>query len=135
MPPQPSPEPGVVEVHVTFAPAAIPEPTWRERLWAWGERIRPWQALAALVAAAFPIPFTGHSTASTWASTVSEAREALGTGHGYALAGIPLAVVIWRLVRKGGTFLRVFGLAVFVVGLTGAVSLYDPVTWITGVTP
>ncbi|TXL91603.1 hypothetical protein EW053_04555 [Streptomyces sp. IB2014 016-6] len=113
----------------------MPEPTWRERLGAWVARIRPWQALAAFVAAVFPIPFTGYSVGTTWAYTVSEARDGFGTGYGYALAGIPLALVVWRLVRSGGTFLRVFGLAVFLVGLTGAISLYDPVTWITGVTP
>lgn len=111
-----------------------PDPTWRERLVAWVARNHPWHALAALALAVFPIPFTGFSTATTWAYTVSEARDAFGTGQGYALAGVPLAVAVWRL-RKGGTFLRVFGFAVFLVGLTGGISLYDPVTLITGVTP
>ncbi|GGJ81945.1 hypothetical protein GCM10011583_11780 [Streptomyces camponoticapitis] len=134
-PAAPEAPPLAIQVHVTLDLAPVPEPTWRERLWAWVARIRPWQALAALAAAVFPIPFTGHSAATTWAYTVGEARDGFGPGYGYALAGIPLAVVVWRLVRKGGTFLRVFGLAVFLVGLTGAISLYDPVTWITGVTP
>lgn len=134
----PPPAAGPIEIRVSVDLAPVepePEPSRWQRLSAWIARNHPWRALAAFALAVFPIPFTGYSAATTWAYTVGEAREAFGTGHGYALAGIPFVLVVWRLVRSGGTFLHAFGLAVFLVGLTGAISLYDPVTWITGVTP
>ncbi|MEU0627720.1 hypothetical protein [Streptomyces sp. NPDC005989] len=125
--------PGWFEVHVTLQPPE-PTPTWWQRLGAWaGQFGKPWQAAGALVLALFPIPKVGHSIATTWASAVSEARDAWGQGAGYALALTPLTWVFLRLYYCGGTIRRLAIFAVSVVGLAGAIHLYDPVTWITGV--
>lgn len=134
-PPPPPPQP--MQVYVTLLPAYYeePEPTRRERLWAWVRTIgRPWQVCGALALALIPIPYTGYSIATTWAYAVTEARNAGGQGTGYALACTPLAIAVIRITRSGGTLKRLLLLAVSIVGLTGAISLYDPVTWITGVT-
>ncbi|MBD2831653.1 hypothetical protein ID871_09215 [Streptomyces pratensis] len=111
-----------------------PEPTRRERLWAWLRTIgRPWQVCGALAIALVPIPGVGYSVATIWASCVHLTRAEWGQGTGYALACTPLAIAVMRITRSGGTLRRLLLLAVSLVGLTGAIDLYDPVTWITGV--
>ncbi|MCL7377458.1 hypothetical protein [Streptomyces sp. 35G-GA-8] len=138
-----SPPPyGPIEVRVTFAPMALPpEPTRRERLWAWLRTYAtPLQAVTGLVLAVAPILPRGYSCAGTWYYTVGQARE-FGTGWGYAIGGGALFLGGYALVRKreqrrdGSSFLRVFFLATTFVGAFGAIDPYDPVTWITGVTP
>lgn len=136
--PTAEPEPRPVQVHVTvqpvpyFEPIEV-EPTRRERLAAALRCVgRPWQICAALVLALVPIPGTGYSAATTWAYAVSETRDTWGQGAGYALAGTTLAIALIRISR-GGTLPRLLLLAISLVGLTGAIHLYDPVTWITGV--
>ncbi|WP_405391076.1 hypothetical protein OG596_26410 [Streptomyces sp. NBC_01102] len=130
-PPDPAPQ---LLVLMPYVPE--PDPTRRERLWAWVRTIgRPWQVCGALVLALVPIPGTGYSVATTWAYAVSQARAAEGQDLGYALALTPLAIAVIRITRGGGTLLRLLLLAVSLIGLTGAISLYDPVTWITGVRP
>ncbi|MFE7754304.1 hypothetical protein [Streptomyces sp. NPDC057429] len=132
-PPLPDPQ---IHVHVVIPYEEPPEPTRRERLWAWVRTIgRPWQVCGALILALVPVPGTGYSVATTWAHTVGEARGAWGQGTGYALALTPLAIAVIRITRSGGTLLRLLLLAVSLIGLTGAISLYDPITWITGVRP
>ncbi|MGW0550543.1 hypothetical protein [Streptomyces altiplanensis] len=135
----PDPPPQPVHVYVTVQPAYYepdPEPTRRERLTAWLLGLgRPWQIAGALALALLPIPFTGYSAATTWAYTVSEARDAWGQGSGYALALTPLTVAVLRITRGGGTLRRLLLLAISLVGVAGAIDLYDPVTWITGVHP
>ncbi|MFF4179665.1 hypothetical protein [Streptomyces sp. NPDC001750] len=128
--------PGPIEVHVTLQPAE-PDPTWWERVAAWARRFgKPWQATGALVLALYPIPGLGYSVATMWASAVSEARDEWGQDAGYALALTPLAWAFLRLYYCGGTIRRLTVLAVSVVGFVGgAIHLYDPVTWITGVHP
>ncbi|MFE6021632.1 hypothetical protein ACFQ6O_34530 [Streptomyces sp. NPDC056441] len=142
-PPPPPPAPvqqilvpqGPIEVHVTLQPPE-PEPTRWQRLAAWaGQFGKPWQAAGALALALIPVPHTGYSVATTWAYAVSETRGAWGPGAGYALALTPLAWALLRIHHCGGTIRRLFVLAVSVVGLAGAIHLYDPVTWITGVRP
>lgn len=138
-PPAPAPLPvpaPQVHVHVVIPYEEPPEPTRRERLWAWVRTIgRPWQVCGALALALVPVPGTGYSVATTWAYTVGEARDTWGQGTGYALACTPLAIAVIRITRGGGTLGRLLLLAVSLIGLTGAISLYDPVTWITGVRP
>ncbi|MFD7066089.1 hypothetical protein ACFV97_02510 [Streptomyces sp. NPDC059913] len=125
--------PGPIEVHLTLQP---PEPTRWKRFTTWLRKYgRPWQAGAALVLALAPIPGVGYSIATVWASAVSETRTEWGQGAGYALACTPLAVAVLRIYYFGGTIRRLVALAVALVGLTGAIHLYDPVTWITGVRP
>lgn len=136
------PPPGPVYVHhhhhldVNPAPGPYYEPITRwERLWAWVRTIgRPWQLIVALLAAVLPIPFTGHSAASTWAATVYLARSEWGVPYGYALAGLALAWVVLRIVRYGGTVLRIWAGAVTLIGLISAINLFDVVTLLTGVT-
>jgi hypothetical protein len=124
---------GPIEVLVTLQPPE-PEPTWWQRLTAWAGRFgRPWQAAGALVLALFPIPGVGYSVATIWASAVSGMRAEWGQGPGYALALTPLTWAFLRLYYHGGTIRRLTIFAVSVVGLAGAIHLYDPVTWLTGV--
>lgn len=143
--PSASPPPyGPIEVRVTFAPMALPpEPTRRERLWAWLRTYAtPLQAITGLVLAVAPILPRGYSCAGTWYYAVGQARE-FGTGWGYAIGGGALLLAGYALVRKrdqrrdgaGSGFLRVFFLATTFVGAFGAIDPYDPVTWITGVHP
>lgn len=131
-PPPPDPQ---IHVHVVIPYEEPPEPTRRERLWAWLRTIgRPWQVCGALALALIPIPGVGYSVATIWASCVHLTRAEWGQGTGYALACTPLAIAVMRITRSGGTLRRLLLLAVSLVGLTGAIDLYDPVTWITGVT-
>ncbi|WP_406324458.1 hypothetical protein [Streptomyces niveus] len=139
---QPPAAPIEVRVTVDLNPAPEPEPTWREQLTAWLRTYAsPHQAILGLLLAVAPIPVVGHSTAAIWYTTVAQARDA-GSGWGYALGGTALALTCVTLTRRraltGGranNFLRMWAFAVTLVGATGAVSPYDPVTWITGVTP
>ncbi|MEU2801487.1 hypothetical protein [Streptomyces sp. NPDC007117] len=135
----PPPEPvHVHHVHVTVQPVPYYEPiepTRWELLCAWIRTIgRPWQLIVALLAAVIPMPFTGHSAASTWAYTVNLARTEWGAPFGYALAGLALAAVVLRIVRHGGTLLRIWAGVVTVIGLISAINLFDVVTLLTGVT-
>ncbi|MFD3749730.1 hypothetical protein ACFWVT_05595 [Streptomyces cyaneofuscatus] len=134
--PPPSPPTPQVHVHLVAPYYEEPEPTRRERLWAWITSIgRPWQIAAVLVLAFLPIPGIGYSVATIWASFVTEARAEFGQANAYALALTPLAIAVMRIVRGGGTLRRLLLLAISLTGLMGAIDLYDPVTWITGVHP
>lgn len=136
----PAPEPPAlpvpqVLVHVVLPYEPEPDPTRWQRLFAALRRIgRPWQICGALALALIPIPGTGYSAATTWAYAVSGARDAWGQSSGYTLAFTPLAIALIRLSR-GGTLPRLLLLAIALVGVTGAIHAYDPVTWITGVHP
>ncbi|MFE5996749.1 hypothetical protein ACFQ6C_07625 [Streptomyces sp. NPDC056454] len=132
------PAPPIPQVHVHFVAPYYeePEPTRRERLWAWVTSIgRPWQIALALTLAFLPIPGVGYSVATIWASCVTAARAEFGQANAYALALTPLAIAVMRIVRGGGTLRRLLLLAISLTGLMGAIDLYDPVTWITGVRP
>ncbi|MEV6074939.1 hypothetical protein AB0L80_07510 [Streptomyces sp. NPDC052069] len=135
--PAPAPPPPVPQIHVHLVAPYYeePEPTRRERLWAWLRQIgRPWQICGALALASVPL-FDGHSVATLWASAVAEARAEGGQDAGYALALTPLAIAVIRIIQGGGTLGRLLLLAISLVGLMGAIDLYDPVTWLTGVDP
>ncbi|MEU0133382.1 hypothetical protein ABZ172_04975 [Streptomyces sp. NPDC006296] len=134
-PPAPAPPPDPqIHVHVVIPYEEPPEPTRWERLWAWLRTIgRPWQVCGALTLAFLPL-FGGDSVATLWASCVTEARAEGGPSAAYTLALTPLAIAVIRITTGGGTVLRLLLLAVSIVGLAGAIDLYDPVTWITGVT-
>ncbi|MFD5041979.1 hypothetical protein ACFWNI_33555 [Streptomyces sp. NPDC058377] len=139
-PAAPAPAPLVPQIHVHLVAPYFeePEPTRRERIWAWVRSIgRPWQVCGAL-ALAF-VPITGeHSIATLWASCVTEARAQGGQDAGYALALTPLGLAVIHLIRSTGPrggLARLLLLAISLTGLAGAIDLYDPVTWITGVRP
>ncbi|MFC8945927.1 hypothetical protein [Streptomyces rochei] len=132
-----TPPPGPVHVHVTvdLAPAEPePEPSRWERLTTWlGRHIRPWHAVLGLSAAVIPIPGVGHSAATVWHYTVGLGRDSFGAGQGYALGLVPLLLAVTTIVRRGGTPLRLFFLAVTAIGSLASFSWYDPVQILTGV--
>ncbi|MDT0381411.1 hypothetical protein RM572_21875 [Streptomyces sp. DSM 42041] len=131
--------PHVVEVRVTHdqAQQSEQEPPSRWSL-AWARhRLHPWWTLAATGLAFVPMyPLSDYSAAVTWADTVGQARDSFGYGWGYALAGgvFTLAVLAdhrgrsWRIVTR-------FWLVVGAAGFAGAAHWYDPITFLTGVTP
>ncbi|MEU0634344.1 hypothetical protein [Streptomyces sp. NPDC005989] len=127
------PTPPAPPVPPPAAPPAVPPTRW-ERFTAWVGRFgRPWQICGALTLALLPIPGTGDSVATMWASAVSEARSEAGQAAGYVLACTPLVFSLLRIYYGGGTIRRLMLLAVSGVGLAGAIHFYDPITWITGV--
>jgi hypothetical protein len=123
----------VHEVLIAPAPEPEPEPGLWSRTWsAFTARIKPWQAVLALVAAVVPVPWTGYSAAVTWHYTVTEAR-AMHQGFGYGLAFTAFALAAHKLTRGRGGTVCLFFCATTFVGLFGAMSWYDPVLWLTGV--
>lgn len=134
-PRQPDPQ---IHVHVLLPYEPEPEPTRWQRLWRWLTSIgRPWQICGALLLVSLPV-FDGHSAATLWASCVAEVRAEEGQDAGYALALTPLAIAVIRITRSSSTrggLGRLLLLAISLVGVAGAIDLYDPVTWITGVHP
>ncbi|MEU2510550.1 hypothetical protein [Streptomyces syringium] len=131
----PPPPPMPVHVHVTIADAAAePEPETR-RSWQWLiDWARPWHSLTAAVAVLLPIPsYGGYSLTSAWSTVLQDARTD-GLTTAYVLA----------IVATGGAFLldkarpawwtRAL-LIITVIGGTGALGWYDPVTLLTGVHP
>ncbi|MFJ3705048.1 MULTISPECIES: hypothetical protein [unclassified Streptomyces] len=134
--PPPPPDPQIhLHHHLLIPYVAPPEPTRRERLWAWLRTIgRPWQACGALLLAVVPVPGVDHSAASIWAYSVGQARAEWGAQQGYALAAVPLGWAILRAVKHGPTLRRLWLGVIGVFGLIGAIDLFDIVTLLTGVT-
>lgn len=131
------PVPGVIEVHVRYdpyVPEDVPEPSRWARLTAGIDRLGRWRLLLALALAVVPIPGVGYSAGTVWAYTVSETRATFGAPYGYALATVPLLLAA-RAVRRGGSFRSLLALAICLIGLTGALHWYDPITALTGVHP
>ncbi|MFF1498687.1 hypothetical protein ACFVZR_02120 [Streptomyces sp. NPDC058316] len=109
-----------------------PEPGRWARLWdAITARVKPWQAVAALAGAVIPVPWTGYSAATTWAATMSEARD-IHVAVGYCLAVGAFALTMRRFMKRRGV-LALWGVAVTGIGLFGAASWYDVVVVMTGV--
>lgn len=141
LPDPPDPEPRTVEVrHVheiiltSPDPDPEPDPSRWERAGTWlGQTIRPWHAVIGLALAVLPIPHVGYSAATVWHYTVGLARDEWGIGAGYAFGLIPLTLAITVLVRRGGSPLRLFALAVTFIGAFASLSWYDPVQILTGV--
>lgn len=130
-PPAPS---GPIEVRVTvdLAPSEQDEPSIWSRAWDWATaRVRPWALVLAIAGAVVPIPYTGYSVGTTWASTVAAARE-FSVPWGYALAGAAFALALTRFIRTG-RLIPLFFLVVTFIGLFGAFDWFDPITLITGV--
>ncbi|MEU5608435.1 hypothetical protein AB0H03_06705 [Streptomyces sparsogenes] len=123
-----------VHTHILIPAAPEPEPEqprfdWA-RLVAW---LRPRQTLIGLVAAAIPMPHTGYSLATAWAASLNDARADSISGA-YVLAGVALAVTALIDHRRTAWWSRTL-LAAAVVGGTGALGWYDPITLLTGVRP
>lgn len=133
---QPVPDPIEVRVrYEPYVPEDVPEPTWWDRLTEATSRLgRPWKLLLALGLAVAPIPHVGYSAGTIWAYCVSQTRVQFGIPYGYALAGTALLLAA-RAVRRNGSFRALLALAVCLIGLTGALSWFDPITALTGVHP
>ncbi|MFJ7067512.1 hypothetical protein [Streptomyces sp. NPDC101115] len=134
--PNPEPaNPGPIEVRVVFAPAEEPgpepEPTLLDRI----RSVAPvWKIGVALAGAAVPIPGVGYSLGGVWAYCVGEARTEFGVVGAYGLALVPLYLAGRAVARTRG-LRALFACAVCLIGVTGAVHLFDPVTALTGVHP
>ncbi|MDJ1137951.1 hypothetical protein, partial [Streptomyces iconiensis] len=131
--PPPPPPPAPVEVHHTVHVVLTPEPEPEAPRWRFGwlrAWLRPWQTLIAAAIALMPSPAYGHSLTSAWSAVLHEERTN-GLGMPYALAGGLLAIAL-LLDRRRTWWARTL-LVVALVGGTGALGWYDPVTWLTGV--
>ncbi|MFI8853663.1 hypothetical protein ACIGW3_26205 [Streptomyces sp. NPDC053499] len=138
LPEQPQPAP--IEVYVTLVPVPAEqedEPGAWARAWAWlTDRIKPYALVIAAVGALAPMPWTGHSVATTWAAAVHEARgmhQAVGYAVGIGTFALSARALVRSARRQEGQVRALFFLVVTVVGLTGAVDWYDPISWLTGV--
>lgn len=142
-PPTPTPEPQPdrpIQVYVTvqpgpfYEPEPLPEPTLWERAGAALRRIgRPWQLALALGLAAAPIPHDhGYSAATTWHYVIAQTRHDHGAPWAYALGFGVLTAAAALLVRKPG-LVRLWVLAVALIGALGAIAWFDPITALTGV--
>jgi hypothetical protein len=124
--PKPAPQP------VTKADPE-PEPEQREpRDWTWLTTwLRPWQTLGAGAVAVFPA-FNGYSLATGWASILHDMRADTLPGA-YTTAGVALVATFALDLRRGRLLTRTF-LLTAVVGGTGVLDWFDPITFVTGVT-
>ncbi|MET7933473.1 hypothetical protein [Streptomyces sp. NPDC005322] len=137
-PPAAAPPPAAIEIHHvhthTVAPADEPEPEPRfnwARLTAWA---RPRQTTLGLTAAVIPMPHTGHSLATGWSTALNDARNTGSISGAYVLAGAALTIAVLIDRRRHAWWSRTL-LAATVIGGTGALGWYDPITLLTGVRP
>lgn len=107
-------------------------PPWWSRL---ADRVRPWHLLAGAALALVPTP-TGYSAATTWANIVWHGHEeALWLGYTLAVVGVASAYRAERRCGNGmvrGVLVRAWTVCAL-VGVTGALDLWDPVQILTGV--
>ncbi|MFB7278069.1 hypothetical protein ACFCZV_13255 [Streptomyces hydrogenans] len=138
-PPTPAPPaapPAAIEVHVRLLPVEEPpEPSRRDRAWAFIAGIAPpWKIALALLAAMVPIPGVGYSLAGVWAYTVGQARTEVGAPWAYGLAIVPLVLAARGLYRTGALRFLVATTIAFIGFVFGALDPFDLVTITTGVT-
>ncbi|WP_229820223.1 hypothetical protein [Streptomyces abikoensis] len=122
-----------VRVVVDFdAPEPEPEAEQRDFGWLW-KWLRPWRTAIATAVVVIPFPAYGHSFTSAWAATLHDARaESLSAAYLVALAAAGGAFLVD--LRRPAWWTRP-ALVIAVIGGTGALGWYDPVTLITGVRP
>ena len=102
------------------------------RDWTWlTSWLRPWQTLTAGAAAVVPA-FNGYSLAAGWASILHDMRADTLPGA-YTTAGVALVATFALDLRRGRLLTRTF-LLTAVVGGTGVLDWFDPITFVTGVT-
>lgn len=129
-PPTPPPAPPDTAV-------AADEPQWDwRRLLNWPNARPAITASLALAATVVPIPHVGYSAATIWAYSVGQIRADHGAGWGYLVGGGTFLLAAWLVSQRGrrAGVLRLTFLAITLVGLTGVVSWFDPITFVTGVT-
>ncbi|WP_157996936.1 hypothetical protein, partial [Streptomyces otsuchiensis] len=106
---------------------------WRRALSA----SRPWTTFIGLGLAVVPVPWTGYSAATTWASCVYYARETGGGAIGYGLAIGALAFSS-ILIARARTYPQILisrcALGCAVVGVWQVVHPWDFIQALTGVT-
>ncbi|MEU4348289.1 hypothetical protein [Streptomyces sp. NPDC023838] len=134
------PTPGPVEVHVVVDVlqrgaqpiAVVPDaPRWD---WSWMTRLLGWRTLTAGAAAVLlPLPPDGHGPVATWSEVLHTCRAAASIGGAYALAIIGASVALLLDQHTGRWWARLLTLTALIGG-TGAMGWYDPVTLVTGVT-
>ncbi|MGW8326498.1 hypothetical protein ACWGLE_01180 [Streptomyces sp. NPDC055897] len=131
MPDPPPPAPLDVRVTVDLVyPAPEPEPA-RDWSWLW-ERLRPVQSVLTAGIAALPVLPYGYSLITGWAEVLHRCRIEASTGGAYVLAGVGLGVAL-LLDRSRRWWARML-LVTAVLGGSGAMDWFDPVTAVTGVT-
>jgi hypothetical protein len=113
--------------------AAEPEDGEREpRDWTWLTGwIRPWHTLGAGAIALFPA-VKGYSLATGWAAALHDMRTDHLAGA-YTTATLAVAATFALDLRRGRLATRVF-LITAVIGGTGVLDWFDPITFVTGVT-
>lgn len=135
-PPEPPPPAAPREVvHRVVVEMVQPEEESSRWSFAWLRNwLRPWQSFIAAALAVIPSPaYDGHSLSTAWAAVLNEARTD-GLSTAYLLAALALAAALFLDIRTGRFLARTF-LVVALIGGTGALGLYDPITWLTGVRP
>lgn len=128
----PTPAPAAPKPVTKTAPEPAPEQHEREpRDWTWLTAwLRPWQTLAAGAVAVLPV-FNGWSLATGWAEILHDMRADTLSGA-YTTAGVALVATFALDLRRSRLLTRAF-LITAVVGGTGALDWYDPITFVTGV--
>ncbi|MEV5944530.1 hypothetical protein [Streptomyces sp. NPDC051994] len=131
-PPRPAPLDVRVTVDVVY-PTAEPEPKPPPRDWSWLWRwLRPVQTIAAAGIATVPLLPHDRSLITAWADALYQCRTEASTGGAYVLAGVGLGLAL-LLDRSRRWWARTL-LVTAIVGATGAMDWFDPVTALTGVT-
>ncbi|WP_030798942.1 hypothetical protein [Streptomyces sp. NRRL S-337] len=135
-----APPPGPIEVYVTLGPPApAPEPEPEGRDWSWlTRRIRPWASVVSAVVVLGPW-FGGRSMVGAWSTAMHDARTEAGILPAYLIAGAALGLTFYADAffandRRPRWWTR-GALIVALVGGTGAIGWFDPVTLLTGVRP
>ncbi|WP_138908931.1 hypothetical protein [Streptomyces chryseus] len=83
--------------------------------------------------AALPV-LGGESLVSAWAATLHDARTTGSVGAGYVIGGVALTLAV-LVDRHRPTLPARILLITTVVGGTGALHWFDPITALTGVRP
>lgn len=138
--PEPPPPSGPVEMRIVVdvvqreqAPLVAPPepPRWD---WSWLTRLLGVRTLTAGAAAVLlPLPPDGHGPVATWSTVLDTCRTEASIGGAYVLAGLGLGIALLVHQRTHGWWARVL-LLTALIGGTGAMGWYDPVTLVTGVT-
>lgn len=131
-PADPDPAPLAVRLTVDLVhPQPEPARRWN---WTWlTSRIRPWSSLVAAAVVLGPW-LGGHSITGGWSALLAECRDAYSIGGAYSLAGAALGLALLGERIRPGLATRA-ALIVALIGGTGALGWYDPITALTGVRP
>lgn len=135
--PVPGPPPEVVHRHtvevILVPPVAEPDPTWWDRALGAVRRIgQPWQVALALAGAVAPVLPGRYSAGTTWAYCVHQIRADHGAAWAYGVAVGVLLLAAGAVYHRPG-LIRIWIGAVALIGISGAMSWWDPIAALTGV--